>query len=659
MKTLMTIVTCYTLFFSSGIWAATSTTSDQTAANNSTVLTVDNEVTKAETDKGASSALTLSSLSIFASGVMGPMYVMWCSNQPSAWIYAGTAAIYVGSEFVNWSKYKDASNRVMQAFLGQEVNSQIESLTSAEKQTREAANAAKRKALFAKLASAGYTAAAAVALMEQLQFWGAGGMCSGPVREISPIGTGGFSIAQSELDIIKTSSHQIANAKNDLNALMIFNQFKNTIEGKMHSPTLSQYHDSSKFLTSTPEMSGIKAGLLLAFKGIEASIFTNAQAGFADNKLEKAGIFLGLAGAAAVYMWGEKIAENLGLSNAVTKSGYSRAAVFGAHAAVALVAGTQITEAQKKLDARADQYHQLAMQLKQMGEGTVTTGTTTDLSNSTDKVNEESSMDNNLAFSDLQNSNCFVETSKNETLADSTCSCKKTNSCKQVKMPEVEFKGISMPSSLSRSLSGIKQTGNSLYSGDYLEASTNANGVLNNAAAVGKLQDALVKKINERLTKEGKKAVNFNRAKSTIAGSFNRATAKSLKNMKASDALAVRQMALGTNGEEKLADATSKGSSEEQSKLAVTAAKDQAQGAQGEATTGATDPFGNLNFEVADGANAAQVNKGETAANTEEGYEYGDKEGEQISDKPGVSLFSLISNRYLKTAFPRLFNEQN
>lgn len=649
MKSLTTLVLCYALFTSQTLMGA------EAATNSSGVISVDNEVTKAQTDQGASSALTLSSLSLFASGIIAPMYVTWCSNQPSAWIYAGTAGIYVGSEFVNWGKYKNASDRIMKAFINQDRNSQIESLSSAEKQTREAANAAKRKALFSKLAAAGYGAAAAVALMEQLQFWNANGACAGAGSFSLPFTQNRFNIDPSQFI---AHSKAIENSTSDINSLMLYQQFFNLVQDKRSSPGLREYRQAQVVLEK--QNWGIKSGLLIALDGLQNIAFTKGIAGFGENQMEKAGIALGLAGSAALVLWQDSVLKILPKwVETVSKSGYTRAAVFGAHSMVAMVASAQISDAQKKLEQRANQYQQLVQQLKQMGEGTATTGQGTEIKLGTSEVNEFKSPETDLAFQDMGETSCFVQNSKNETLADSTCSCKKTNSCKQAEIPKVEFKGFSLPGSMNKTLAGLKQAGNSLYSGKYLEASAGAGSVVNNAAGVGKMEDALLKKINERLAKEGKKTTDFNKAKNNYAKRFNSAVGQSLNSMKPSDALVIRQMSNGTSGTEKLEEGVI-AKKDENGKIVITPAKEAVANSGSKSDGSSTqDPFNGLNFEEANGvASTAGQNAAGAAATNDEGYEYGDQDGEQISDKPGVSLFSLISNRYLKTAFPRIFSEQ-
>ncbi len=645
MKSLTTLILCYALFVSQALWAA-----DQ----NTGVISVDNEVTKAQTDEGAASALTLSSLSLFGAGVVAPMYVTWCSNQPSAWVFAGTAAIYVGSEFVNWSKYKSASDRAMKAFLGVDKNEQINSLTAAEKQTREAANAAKRKSLFAKMAAAGFGAASAIALAEQFQFWGNGGACAGAGSFSIPF-TNNYQIIDNQL--FNQQVLALDNSQSDANALMIYHQMMNLVQGKVSSPSYRDYQRSIELFDHNQTL-GIKAGLMVAFEGIRHMALSQAHAGFGDNQLEKAGIALGLAGSAAIVIWQDAVYGALPeWAQKITKSGFTRAAVFGAHSAVAMLAAGQITDAKEKLEKRANQYELLVQQLKQMGEGSMNTGSGTEIKVGTSEVNEFQSPANDVAFNSMDGASCFIQNSKNETLADSTCSCKKTNSCKQAEIPQVEFKGFSLPGAMNRTLTGLKQAGNSLYAGKYLEASTSAGSVLNNAAGVNKMQEALVKKINERLAKNGKKAVDFEKTKKNYANQFNRAIEKSLNSMKPSDALAIRSLANGTSGSDSLAQEPI-AKKDESGKIVVTPAKSDGAGT-GSATDNAkaSDPFAGMNFEVA--ANGVDQNAAAAAeSGADEGYEYGDKDGEQISDKPGVSLFNLISNRYLKTAFPRLFSEQ-
>ena len=619
-------------------------------------LTVSGEVSREDSTSSANIGMTLNSLSIFASGIMGPMYVLWCPNMPSAWVYAATAGIYITAEVISWAKYKKDTEQTMEAFNNAEIDVQVKALGKAADQTKAAAETASRKSKFAAFAAVGYAAASAMSLIEVYTSWitaTPGGKCVGAVGENSP--QNNKMLEGFDFKVEKSITHAIKQTDSELNSSLLFDELLRHSQGEIRSITIAEYEKKQKAFSAL-RPTGLKTSLLLAIDGMKNVIFSNANAQF-NQTLEKAGVVIGLAGVAAVMIWPEVI---LGMTSgtwmrSVADSGITRAAIFGAHAGFATVGSALISKSQTQLDKRSKQFALLAEQLKNMSSVGIKHN---DAIGGTDQFDVSQKIiptKEDPAFSNVNADMCYVDTSNGQTAVDKTCSCKKTKSCKVAKVPTVQYQGFTPPAGYNQALGAIKSTGNSMYTGDYAGASASADGAIGHSAMISGLNKDLQNKLNDKMKDYKKKPINFKKLHNKFSSQFQNAVSKSLSKMKPADAKALMSMATGPSGSDIEKNKKQTATKDTQTKVKTTAAKGANTGASSK--KGSKDPFNAMDFNF--GEQSKVVDNKNAPAEPEKDYDYRDTKGSQINSSSEVSIFNLITVRYMKTAFPIIFTEES
>jgi hypothetical protein len=442
--------------------------------------------------------LIASTVTLLGVGLVAPLMVMKC-QKPSAFIFAGAGAMYVANEMGLFGKFLRGSKRVLAYFLGRgDEDKQIEALEAAKDETKNAAEAAKKKAQYAKYAAMGMMAAAAVAMFED-KF-----MATTPC-----FGQAAPTVQNLHFEKDFRPDYYVANAKTDHEAYVLLQDSERFIKGETKSTSLDQWEKIKTF-----PLKGMAGFLLGAAKMTTAALFPEVLA--KDKKKEEkdnsmtykmGALGLGLAGAAVIAWKGKAILDS---ASEMLNKGITRAILFGGFGGAAYLAATQTDAAAKKLDERAEEYGRLANELREK------TAQQANLTNAKVDQKTTSMLTQSVNGTGIGNSSdqavCFEGKGDSYT-QDVDCSCRSSNTCSKIQLPNVNsIPGFDPTGVIAQGTSALGATANSLFSGNTAGAETNGAALSQNAAKIRRLRKALQKNFNQQNVKKGGKAIDFDKA---------------------------------------------------------------------------------------------------------------------------------------------------
>jgi len=615
--------------------------------------------------------MLFSNLALFAATMAAPILIKQCKKAPSVWIYAGSAAVYLANEIGLFTRFKNASDAEMAAYLGRgDEDKQIDSLESAAEQTDKAKSAAKRRALVAKIAAAGFAAATAMALVENYTSWVSAGGCGPstafmdqnqtPLKdqlEKDPFGH------QQQIN----PSMLVINSDN-FDFLISYEEQMNYVNGDLQSISIDEYNKKRSLSANMiNEIPGIKSALISAAQFALNSFSTTALAdddessdeNSEENEEEEssginwtgsgAKIITGMLGTGAglVAMQSEVIGKSPMVKNPLT-----RAALFGGMAVFAGGAAKEASDAADALSERSSEYRRLADSLRNQ----VSQNTT----NSSGGVSQTISatrtdLDSTGSSSGLE-ATCYTGSSTTSISVDESCACASSNSCKSANLPDIsampEFAGKSI---LTDSLKSLKSAGDSVYAGRLEGAESSSSALGANAARISKLRDALVKKINkDNVAAGGDGTYDLDKLENKFQDQLLKSVNDSFNNLSGAQQAALSSFAPAISDSD-ASDADNKKKEEADSSPAV--------GGTGAIATGSTGGKSNkggswdFNFDEDEakdkGMSEAQALAQAMAQEDEDYVIDGD-----INDDRNKDIFKIITGRYLKSAYPVIFEEQ-
>jgi len=598
--------------------------------------------------------MLLSNIALFAAAFTAPAMVMYCRNMISTYIYAGASALYVANEVGLFTRFKTASDLEMAAYLGRgDEESQIDSLETASKETKKAAKAAKTRALISKITAAGYAAAAAMAIYES--FRPDKGLCVAPKAVDSNGIRDDFQTEKFALEFSK-DLHQQMSTMNDLDAYFTFSENQDYLAGGLSSITLEEYETIKDGLGGSL-VTDFKKHIGQFIKLSSDFMFANAHAG--DKKegglnwsggTVKLGVLgLGVAGAFLV----QSTAKDIIMSKYI-KTPYGRAAGFGAFAAFSYGASTESGKASEKLEGRANEYQELANQLRtRVNQNISTNGTQGTLGSQSVQGIETKSVAGND-----NNQICF--TGGPATVSpDVACDCAKTQTCKQPEIPKIdnigEFNGKSL---MVDSLKSLGDVGQDLYNGRLKTGTTKGQTLTKNAARITRLRDSMLDKLNKERAKTGKKPVELDSVQKRFEDGLLNRVNKAFNGLSDSEQASLARFSPG------LGQDISRDAEEEKKNVAESTTSENQKVAKGDVNTNAgavgsdkTSDGGNWNFDFNEDEPTAEERAAIAEALAEEDENYV-VEGD-ISEDRNKNIFNIITRRYLKSAYPVIFEEDN
>lgn len=664
----------------------TTTTNDLTteSEDNSTDDSEDSSsVYKVEgEDSDVSNNFMMSNIALFASAIGAPSFVIACfgKNAPSVYVYAAGAAIYLVSEIGLLKTYQDASAHEMAFYIGDSDNTeedQLESLETAASVTDDAAEAAGKRAQYAKLAGMAYAAAAVVTIIEASTSWlGGQTECTNASVE-SPQSEQYYTFddrvkeSKSLLSFIDQADlgnlmyiDELQNMPSDNTDFMASYQdqvrFKN---GELSSLSLDEYEsivdsDLKNYMSQkeSEEMSySLKENFISVLQFTTGTLFSNA---YADDDTEKdetgklkwsgsgASLLMASAGGiGAAIIYQTVLQEYVG---GLWRSAWTRGVYFGAMSVVALMASDDSKNAQEDLENRSAEYRRLKGELDD-ALGKSETQTSTQTSSTTAKSSATTSASESTSSS---SSTCVTGSAVNTVNIDDDCECAESDSCKKTSVPNISsLPDFSGKSALASTLDSIKTEGDSLYSGRLSAGSTGSDGLATKAARISKLRDQLADNFYSKMKDSKGNPVSYSdnveKAKNKLLQKVNDGFSSLSGSQQA--ALAGMAPALAVDNKDKVA--------EEKKETDSTAAV----GGKGAiAGTGSSKSSSgpNWNFEFDEGEEGAATTDEEALANVmaQEDQDY-EIDGD-INDDRNKNLFNIITSRYLKSAYPVIFEEE-
>ncbi|MCR9205177.1 MAG: hypothetical protein NXH75_11400, partial [Halobacteriovoraceae bacterium] len=243
---------------------------------------------------------------------------------------------------------------------------------------------------------------------------------------------------------------------------------------------------------------------------------------------------------------------------------------------------------------------------------------------------------------------------------DQNCSCSKTNSCYQPDLPDTSalpaFSGTPL---LADSIKSLKATSGDMFAGRLKAAKTNGQALTNGAAKITRLRDAMEKKINADRIKAKGNPVDFDRNEMAFKNGYSKQLENAFNTLTPREQAALNGISGGyfpdtkDGKEEKEDDKLAGDSAVDVGNKAVTDVNPNPGQAKDKTADGGVWDF---DFEQDAGAAAAEQAAIDAALRAEEDQNYvvdGD-----INDDRNKNLFNIITRRYLKSAYPVIFEEQ-
>ncbi len=375
------------------------------------------------------------------------------------------------------------------------------------------------------------------------------------------------------------------------------------------------------------------------FLDLASMIIPKAQAGFADSKLEKIGIIGGLGGAVAIGLTEYKLTEKTLVNN----SDWGRAAVFQGLALFTKMVQKDVDKAVDKLNERAQAYLNLANKL-------TAAKTVQELNNSgtVASVTQASLVDSDFSTIDVKPEMLCIKGGTGQVVKDSECKCLKTRrGCKTSDGVNAQnIKSLGLPSGLTTSLSNLGNMSSDLFSNSQ-SAGASIDRFNASTQGIARKIDSLQKSINDKRVKSGKKAINFDKnaevmlkkLKSTVSKNINKLPASALSNLSS----------IANGNDKKLSfvapikkDKNGKFVKVQKALLKKSNSK----------------PSFDFNFDDDSNDEDGLSSLGESElANSEDALK-GVNLNKNDINKNDVSIFKVLSVRYMKSAFPKFFDEK-
>lgn len=364
--------------------------------------------------------------------------------------------------------------------------------------------------------------------------------------------------------------------------------------------------------------------VMISMEKIANIFFPRAEAGWLP--------LLGLASGALVAVFG---ATYLGLATETDffmLSPFNRIIAWGTLGALSFLASKSSQNQMDKIDENIKKIDKILAEMNALQAGIKS-------NNVSEQQIKLAGFNPNIS-TDLQiNPNAKVKT---ECIGDSDSSGCKSLSGQIANMPGF----ANLPDSFKTIASQSAKVGDGLSGTNVISGSTLSSAATlgNNANAINKLNRTMQTKLNDLLSKSGKPKIDFEKEEKNLLNRLNNATAKALsgQGMSASGFLA----STGVSAISSSADGAK----------ALTAAGKKIKDAGAGSAAGSSAPKKEKEFELdfkeADTGDAGMV--AAAAPGKEAQYDIGQND---INTNSGESIFQMISNRYFKSGYPKLLEE--
>ena len=383
---------------------------------------------------------------MIASAIAAPAVLVQCKKKISSWIFLGTAGYFLALELFGSRSHKNDSDKILEQYKGKSASAkQIEALEAAAESAERAAQSGDKRSKRFKMVALGYGAAAAAALVEAFL------AMPGTAPKKTP-------------PCIKPDRETGSCTKGSCGGA---NVGEPPLASSSGATLAGGFGDG---LRENKEKTEVSPENALSWRGIK-SLFSKA------------------------WKWIKQTID----------SGYTRAAVFGAMAAMAFFASSSTKNDADKLRGQAKHYRKLAAKMRRrLGlEPGLAEGTLQYIPPVSKKATAETDPDPAVAFGGP----CIVGAPGQFPQEDDNCACKKTNTCKKAELPQANYPQFASASSeLNEVGSLLKKDADKVYRGELAGAGNLSDAKLTQAAArVNKLKKRLWGLAENHLKKEGQK----------------------------------------------------------------------------------------------------------------------------------------------------------
>ncbi len=322
------------------------------------------------------------------------------------------------------------------------------------------------------------------------------------------------------------------------------------------------------------------------------------------------------------------------------ESGIYRAYIYSLFSAIGFVASSNIKSAAEELDKRAKQYRNLSQSLKLYARGGVKVGGRPQFINQ-QAVSRSIKNSNNTASS---NQSSCITGAPGQLRRDPNCLCKRANNCKSPKVPKIDFKNFGAAGIINNPLGLFKSSATSLFGGDLKGAQTSAAGVSKSAGQLNRFRQRIIKKINQDRKSHSKGPIDFEKEEGRVAKAFSSVIQKGLGSLSPKQARELANISPTLPPEKKDKRLTLKSLNKVGPSLKSIKAERTSRG-----------NFGFLLDDDNEEDLQEMIDPNDIASGMQEN-QFIDSD---IRNRPDQSIFRVITTRYMKSAYPHFFEENN
>ncbi|MBH48885.1 MAG: hypothetical protein CME71_12020 [Halobacteriovorax sp.] len=397
--------------------------------------------------------------------------------------------------------------------------------------------------------------------------------------------------------------------------------------------------------TGTVTNIDIKKLLNNGFNGAFDFVFPKAMAKEAEKVQGPMGTMGILSLAAGAILAYKGVAK--GFLQSALSNGFVRAAVFGVFAGFAMAAKAEVNKAKKKAEENAAVYASLRDRLIQAlngasqfaGMGGVQ-GALRDRLGAYQGIRDEM---NNLNTGAI----CLVG-KLGEQRVDQQCLCAKNNTCSKAEFSSVGLTNQGLPSSFASGLDNLASGANSLFAGNTAAADSSFGNLSQGATGLRKLKKQMTAKANGIL-KKSKTPTSMEKLESQMEKELRR-MAPGILNSLPADAAALAS-GTGLSGTSIAASDLEKAKDGDLKDVLASISSNAAAPA-------AQKGVGEFKFDFPEDT-ALDASSEQFAQMEQEKAGMGEftESGSDISSRPFENIFKIITVRYFKSAYPRIFEE--
>lgn len=362
----------------------------------------------------------------------------------------------------------------------------------------------------------------------------------------------------------------------------------------------------------------------------------------------KMGILAGAAGAILAYKGIAKATIQPALRN-----GFVRAAVFGVFAGLGMMAKSEVNKAKAKAESNAGIYRSLREALEHALNGAQKFAGMNGIGNNIRNTlpRYEGIRDN---MEDLSKGAICLVGKLGEQKVDEQCLCAKNNTCSKADFSTVNLNSNGLPGSYGDILSGLSNGANSLFGGKTAAANSAFNNLSSNAKS---LRNLLNKKKNvaDSIFKKNKESMRMNKLEYDMDKHFNDDLTKSFNDLSGNERLLASALSNPLGSISGISTSALANAKKGDTKELLESIQSNSKPLDNSGVTAQDGSEFKFNFDDNNFAQESDQKTDEEIISEMKEYDPSSN-GNDISNRPEDSIFKIITMRYFRTAYPRIFD---